>query len=249
MFTDDMNLLNLQSNATFVDVQRQYRVQAKRYHPDRPNGDEEKFKEINNAFERLEKHFNRPQGDRFDFFFDQFAESVNRRRSCVDIQMTLEELFTGKTLYVRDTKISLPAGMIPNTVVHLPELSVDCFIRLVRHNYFSVTPRSMNIVFETNISLYEALTGYVGKIRHPNGKMLFISTPKNRVIHDNEHMSYKCLGINLGSGVVSDFVVRFKVSMPKCIDVDAHRDVLRTVFECNVPTIIKKPSDIDVALT
>jgi DnaJ-class molecular chaperone len=249
MFIDDLNLLNLQPNATFIEVQRQYRVHAKRYHPDRPNGDEERFKEINNAFERLQKHFNRPQGDPFEFVFDKFAESIHRRRRCVDIQLTLEELFTGKTVYVQNTKISLPAGMIPDTVVHLPELSVDCFIRLARHTYFSVAPRSMNIVFQTNISLYEALTGYVGKIKHPNGKMLYISTPKNRVIHDNEQMTCKGLGINLGSGAVSDFVVRFNVLMPKFIDADVHRDALRNVFECNVPNIIKNDTDVTVNLT
>ena len=253
MLIDDFKLFGLPPNASFVDVQRQYRIGAKQYHPDRPSGDEEKFNEINNAFGRLENHFKTPPGGgAFVNLFDSFAESVNRRRRCVEIVLTLEELFTGKTINIHNQQVNLPAGMIPNTIFQIPELQAECLIRLARHNYFTIEPISMNIVFRTNISLYEALVGYIGKIKHPNGKMLYISTPKNKVIKDGELMTCKGLGINVGidhSRAVSDFVVVFHVTMPAHVDVDAHRQVLKTVFECNVPTIIKKPSDIDVALT
>ena len=37
------------------EVKRAYRGLAKQYHPDRPTGDEAKFKEVNNAFDTLKK--------------------------------------------------------------------------------------------------------------------------------------------------------------------------------------------------
>ena len=141
MLIDDFKLFGLQPNASFVDVQRQYRIGAKQYHPDRPSGDEEKFKEINNAFGRLENHFKTPSGGgAFVNLFDSFAESVNRRRRCVEIVLTLEELFTGKTINIHNQQVNLPAGMIPNTIFQIPELQAECLIRLARHNYFTIEP-------------------------------------------------------------------------------------------------------------
>lgn len=230
-----------------MDVQRQYRISAKKYHPDRPTGDEEKFKEVNNAYSRLEEHFKRPHDNPFMNFFDGFTDALHRRQRCIEIVMTIEELFTGKTIRIQNQTINLPAGMIPNTFIHIPELHLDCLIRLAKHNYFSVEHRTMNLIFKVNISLYEALVGYVGKIRHPSGRMLYISTPKNRVIKDGERMVCKGMGINFDS-MESDFVVIFNVTLPTRIDVDKHRQVLQDVFECNVPIIIKSNSDLEVNL-
>lgn len=46
-------LLNIQKNASESEITKSYRKQALKYHPDREGGDEEKFKEINKAYEVL----------------------------------------------------------------------------------------------------------------------------------------------------------------------------------------------------
>lgn len=57
MFFNNMNdyykILNVSNNATDVEIKKQYRKLSLQYHPDRNNGNDEKFKEINEAFETL----------------------------------------------------------------------------------------------------------------------------------------------------------------------------------------------------
>lgn len=48
-----LRILNLKENASMDDVKRMFRKMALIYHPDKPGGNEEKFKEINNAYEKL----------------------------------------------------------------------------------------------------------------------------------------------------------------------------------------------------
>lgn len=48
-----LRILNLKENASMDDVKRMFRKMALIYHPDKPSGNEEKFKEINNAYEKL----------------------------------------------------------------------------------------------------------------------------------------------------------------------------------------------------
>jgi len=48
-----LGILNLQENASMDDVKKMYRKMALIYHPDKPGGNEEKIKEINNAYEKL----------------------------------------------------------------------------------------------------------------------------------------------------------------------------------------------------
>lgn len=50
---DYYKTLNVSNNATDVEIKKQYRKLSLQYHPDRNNGNAEKFKEINEAFETL----------------------------------------------------------------------------------------------------------------------------------------------------------------------------------------------------
>lgn len=46
-------ILGLNKNATDADIKKAYRALSLKYHPDRPDGDSEKFKSINQAYEHL----------------------------------------------------------------------------------------------------------------------------------------------------------------------------------------------------
>jgi curved DNA-binding protein CbpA len=47
------NILQVSQSATDDEIKKQYKILALRYHPDRRNGDPEKFKEISEAYQTL----------------------------------------------------------------------------------------------------------------------------------------------------------------------------------------------------
>jgi DnaJ-class molecular chaperone len=55
--------LEVEENATPEDIKKQYRKLSLQYHPDRPTGDEMKFKTINEAYEVLSDNAKRQQYD------------------------------------------------------------------------------------------------------------------------------------------------------------------------------------------
>ena len=50
---DYYKVIGVQDNASFTDIKNAYRRLSMQWHPDRPGGDEEKFKKINEAYEIL----------------------------------------------------------------------------------------------------------------------------------------------------------------------------------------------------
>src|SRR5579871_4579849 len=62
---DYYNILGVTKSATEEEIKKAYRKLAHEYHPDRPGGDEKKFKEINEAYQILSDKNKRAQYDRF----------------------------------------------------------------------------------------------------------------------------------------------------------------------------------------
>ncbi len=62
---DYYKILGVEKNASEEDVKKAYRKLAHQYHPDKPNGDSEKFKEISEAYQVLSNKEKRAQYDRF----------------------------------------------------------------------------------------------------------------------------------------------------------------------------------------
>lgn len=62
---DYYSILGVERSATAEEVKRAYRKLALQYHPDKPTGNEEKFKEINEAYQVLSDQEKRAQYDQF----------------------------------------------------------------------------------------------------------------------------------------------------------------------------------------
>ncbi|MGC9599480.1 MAG: molecular chaperone DnaJ [Minisyncoccia bacterium] len=62
---DYYHILGVAKNASDEEVKKAYRKLAHQYHPDKPGGDESRFKEINEAYQVLSDRTKRAQYDRF----------------------------------------------------------------------------------------------------------------------------------------------------------------------------------------
>ncbi len=70
MTNDYYKVLGVNKDASEEEVKKAYRRLAHQYHPDKPGGDEKKFKEINEAYQILSNKEKRTQYDRFGNVFD-----------------------------------------------------------------------------------------------------------------------------------------------------------------------------------
>lgn len=71
MSKDYYKILGVEKNASQEEIKKAFRKLAHKYHPDKKGGDEQKFKEINEAFQVLGDATKRGQYDQFGSTFDQ----------------------------------------------------------------------------------------------------------------------------------------------------------------------------------
>ncbi|MBU1091437.1 molecular chaperone DnaJ [Patescibacteria group bacterium] len=69
MNKDYYNILGIQKNASKEELKKAYHKMARKYHPDKDNGDEKKFKEINEAYYVLGDEKRRSEYDRYGRVF------------------------------------------------------------------------------------------------------------------------------------------------------------------------------------
>jgi molecular chaperone DnaJ len=70
MAGDHYQVLGVERSATPAEIKRAYRRLAHQYHPDKGGGDEEKFKQVNEAYQVLSDETKRAQYDRFGPSFE-----------------------------------------------------------------------------------------------------------------------------------------------------------------------------------
>ncbi|MFA6547917.1 MAG: molecular chaperone DnaJ [Candidatus Magasanikbacteria bacterium] len=71
MSKDYYKILGIEKNATTDEIKKAFKKAAMQYHPDRPGGDEKKFKEVNEAYQVLNDTDKRTKYDQFGSDFEQ----------------------------------------------------------------------------------------------------------------------------------------------------------------------------------
>lgn len=107
-YKDYYKILGVDRNASQDEIKKKYRKLAAKYHPDKPDGDEKKFKELGEAYEVLSDHEKRKMYDQLghdwkkyqqqggtsqDFDFSQWAQQRRGSGQYQEYDINLEDLF------------------------------------------------------------------------------------------------------------------------------------------------------------
>ena len=98
--------------------------------------------------------------------------------------------------------------------------------------------------------------GFKGRIKHPNGTMLFMSTPVSKVIGQKETLRVVDKGIpinnpgtNYFAGKTSDMIIIFDIQIPSTIDSVKYNSVIKEMLKWDVPEIYPNTEDVVVDFT
>lgn len=247
---NDYQTLGVKPGASDEEIKKAYRKAAIQNHPDK-GGDPEKFKKINDAYYNLS---NKQKQDPFPFGGFPFGFGFRTGpgpgvvfRQRVDVGFSLEDLYKGKRVRVNNVEVHIPPKTPLSAQIEVPNTNIVVRISLIRHPVFQIESGTMNLVFKQTISLCEALTGFKGRLKHPDGSMLFFQTPANKVLKNNEHIHVKRRGIPVDTNRTSDLVLVFDINMPSVID-EKYKGVIKEMLRFDVPEIMPNSNEETITL-
>ena len=153
---DYYSILGISKNADENTIRKAYKKKSMQYHPDRPDGNEEQFKRVNEAYSTLKDPQKRQQYDnpqpQYNFntsnmngFDDMFNNIFRQRQRNRDIlcttQVELVDVIKGKQI---DIEYQLPGGTTQTAKVQIPpgiESNVTMRYQGLGDNTFRQLPR------------------------------------------------------------------------------------------------------------
>ena len=204
-------ILEVSRDASGEEIKRAFRKLARRYHPDVNPGDqtaEEKFKDINEAYEVLSDTTKREQYNEFS----RFWEKTGKRRTAPgrngtdiyrqeldytqfqDFDSFVEQIRTRKTSTktATATKESPPRIRVNNTEAYRPGNTKTTKVVTPRSQ-----PRPRDIEAKLTLPLEKAYLGGKERIRLEDGRSLEVDMPPGML--DGQQIRLKGQGINGGS--------------------------------------------------
>lgn len=186
--TDPYFVLGIDRTASEDEIKSAYRRLAKKYHPDRPDGDEAQFKRISEAYERIKQgeqqqqtYAQDPFGGRSPFDFeDLFSHHFNRQPRNNNVETTLyvdlEEVIHSATKsitihlrngHTRIVDITIPHGITNESKVRYqgygenikPGRPGDLFVTFKIKNNTKFQINEYDLIYPLNISIREAMFG------------------------------------------------------------------------------------------
>ena len=199
METNYYDVLGVDKGASPEEIKKQYKTLAQKYHPDRYDGTDAKtkFQEVNTAYQtlkdpqkRAEYDNPRPQGHEFSFrtggghgetLQDILSRAMGgggfgqrqQQRPMAQVQITLEDAFTGTTRALNGNPFNIPAGVRSGNQLQVDEFII--VVQIVRHPKFQ---RSHDdLLAQVEITAIEAMLGVTCEMTNIDEKIVKIKIP------------------------------------------------------------------------
>ena len=242
---DYYKVLGISPAASDEEIKKAFRHKARQYHPDVNQDDpkaEEKFKEINEAYEQVTKmrEAGNVYGNRFSEQYDHHPNFENlfrhhQRRKNKDISLTytitLEEAFAGvkaNVKYKNDHKyaevfVDIPVGVASGHRIFYPKRGGDriygepgdLHITIMVKDHPRFSREGDNLIGTVDVDYLEAITGTKVTVECLDGTKLLLTVPS---LHPTDkELRIKGKGMPSGKGF-GDLNVYLTVNPPKLND-------------------------------
>jgi len=189
------SVLGLDKSASNEEVKKAYRKLAQKYHPDKPDGDEAKFKEIKEAYENIlnpaptqayhEEHYSSHE----DMLRAMHARMMREMVHSISVHLTLEQAYNGfkyplnangGTVYL-DIKPGVPHGLQYHDSIEIDgeeiKLAVNISISDKKFSFLNV--RAGDLITECEIDSIDILAGSDFVVTSFLNNKLEVKIPKN----------------------------------------------------------------------
>jgi len=202
MSKDYYQTLGIAKTATKEEIKKAFRKLAQKYHPDKPTGDEAKFKEINEAYSTLSDDKKRSQ-------YDNFGSSFNGSGGGSG--------FEGFSSQGFDFSGFSQGFKGANGAQYEFDLG-DIFGSMFGSGYSRVR-RGQDIVMDTKISFHESIKGIsktIGVQRNDGSREdIKVNIPAG--IDSGEMIRYREKGEKIQDGIPGDLYIRINVEKHKTL--------------------------------
>ena len=294
-------ILGVDRNASKEHIKKEFRKLSLKYHPDKRSGDEDKFKEINEAYQILgddEKrrqydskysstYFNSNNGGRFnnpmyssnggfpgnnmnDIFSSMFQQNgfpfnftndmnnpnvrifrngmeVNKKNVFPEtinknVNITMKQAYEGvsipvdisrtiirnqeKTKESESIYVEIPKGVGNNETIVMKNMGniinnnkSDLKIKIILENEPEFKRDGLNIIYNKNITLKEALCGFSFNLTFINGKVYTINNNSGNIIYPDYLKEIPNMGFTRGSNT-GKLIIKFSITFPEKLDND-----------------------------
>lgn len=197
-------ILGVEPNSSDDEIKAAYRRLAMKYHPDRNAGDpsaEEKFKEIQSAYDSIKNGTAENQNNNFNFNMGDFFHNMGmghpwggfpmgNQDYFVNCNITLEQAYSGCEVPIEHQNktilINIPAGIGHGTrmVLHghgmhsdkrFPPGNLFANILINRHPIFTV--ENYDLVITPELSVFDAMVGTAITVGLINGGNISVRIP------------------------------------------------------------------------
>lgn len=234
--SDPYKILGLTSSATTDEVKKAYRKLAMKFHPDRNDGKDTKFKEIQAAYEQVKDGPPKPATSAFHFDFktgEDFTDILRKARYqhqmqvSVSVHIPLKDAVTGGERPIRipihgkeeDVIVKIPEGLMNGEMLRYHKLvnGVDVLIK------YHIMPdpvweiNKFDLIKHQSISIWDLILGGPLDVMLLDGTTIRLRIPPNTQPNTNMRVGKKGI-LNRTNGVTrGDMFVRLEAKIPKDI--------------------------------